>query len=124
MPICSFGLEHTLETWLEVRRDTNSESIDIFSLFIKLVMIIFIRVGLDAIYSLVLFPHSPLYRVITQNLEYFYTFNHGGIIHLVGSVDSLSNVTESCRAWQSAVEGGRIQLGLGLGLGRGVGKTF
>ena len=30
MPICSLGLEYILETWLEVRRDTNSESVVFF----------------------------------------------------------------------------------------------
>ena len=49
MPICSLGLEHTLETWLEVRRNVNSESVDIF---IKKVFILIIRVGLYTIYYL------------------------------------------------------------------------
>ena len=74
-PICSLGLEHTLETWLEVRRNVNSESVDIFikKVFILIcvdLLAIFIRVGLYTIFSLVLVLHAPLYRVITQNLEY------------------------------------------------------
>ena len=79
-----------METWLEVRRNANSESIDIFIKKVFILIAIFIRVGLYTIYYL----YSPLYRVITQNLEYSYSFNHGGIIDLVASVDSLSNVTD------------------------------
>ena len=51
-PICSLGLEHTLETWLEVRRNVNSESVDIFIKKVFILNAIFIRVGLYTIYYL------------------------------------------------------------------------
>ena len=41
-------------------------------------------------------PYRVVIEVVfsSQNLEYSYTFNHAGIIHLVASVDRLFNVTD------------------------------